>query len=421
MIAIMDNGIGEERVSARFAPIVEDDRAPGYWTILLGLPTLLAVSTLSLLPLSVPMPAYLEDARQYASTGKITDTFTPLGFAFLDGISIRALGTHGPEILEVILYLLIVLSVWALARKCGAGPRPSLIAASLAAFYPQLVVSVTKVWDLELAVLAMAVFMLLIVFLALDGPRLWLVIAIGIVFGASLSQRPNMLLLAPLPVWLCFASPATLTRKILSLVTAGALTAVTLVAINTTAHGSFFLAQNGPYNLVQGHNEFSTQVMLADLSCEPTIALILKADGIDPARFATYSLKSQQDYFTHRALAYIRSHPLEQVKITLAKLWTIFRPNTRLHDRIDVTTFLIVAMSLIFPAWLLILLRRRIKVGLDRVDRTFIVATALYVLPFLLTCADPRYQIPLEICLLAHLAYMTGGKMPAPASIQAGK
>jgi hypothetical protein len=69
-------------------------------------------------------------------------------------------------------------------------------------------------------------------------------------------------------------------------------------------------------------------------------------------------------------------------------------------------TALILCMSLIFPAWVVLLLRRKARTGLDTLDWTFIAAAALYVLPFLITASDPRYQIPLEICLLAHMAYM---------------
>jgi hypothetical protein len=398
----------ERRASPLFPAFLDDDHAIGYWAMLLGLPVLLAIAMVCLLPVSVPMPAYLQDAQEYARTGRITDIFFPLGYAFFTGLSIRILGVHGPVALEVLLYLLIVISVWAIARKSGATPRASLIAALLAAIYPQLFASVVKVWDLEMAVLAMTLFMLLIVMLMREGPRFSLAVAIGLAFGAGLSQRPNMLLLVPLPIWYCFVSSAGWTRKLVTFATAGILTVVTLAAINTAAHGSFFLPQNGPYNLAQGHNEFTTKVLLEDLTCEPTIAMILKADGIDPVSFGNQPVKVQQQYYTHRALGFMRSHPLEELKITVAKLWTVFRPNTRIHDTLDVTTMLVICMSLIFPAWLAILVFRGFRTGLDRVDWMFVAATVLYVLPFLITCSDPRYQIPLEICLLAHIAYMAG-------------
>jgi 4-amino-4-deoxy-L-arabinose transferase-like glycosyltransferase len=399
--------IAVKRVQAGCSTFFDNDRAPGYWIVLLGIPALLALGAALLVPFSAPMPVYLQDARQYVATGAITDTTFPLEFAWLTGLSIQALGSRGPEVLQAVFYLLTVLSVWALARKCGASARYALIAALGAAVYPQLPVSVTKGWDVELAVLLMVLLMLLTVCLMRAGLRPSLVLALGVVFGLSLAQRSNMLLLFPLPVWFCFASAATWPRKLLAFVLAAVLAVLTLVTVNTLAHGSFFLPQNGPYNLVQGHNEFSIQVMLHDLTCEPSVALFMKADGINPDGFNEADPKLQH-YFTHRALTYMRSHPLQEAEITAVKLWTFFRPNTRIHHGMSLMTALVLCMSLIFPAWVVLLLRRKARTGLDALDWTFIAAAALYVLPFLITASDPRYQIPLEICLLAHMAYMAG-------------
>ena len=145
--------------------------------------------------------------------------------------------------------------------------------------------------------------------------------------------------------------------------------------------------------------------MLRDLSSEPTIELIMRADGLDPATLNAAD-PQQRHYFTSRAIAYMRSHPLEEVKITAVKMWTIFRPNTRKHHEMGLQTALIVCMSLIFPAWLILLLRRKQRPGWTRVDWTFVTTLGLYVLPFLITASDPRYQIPIEICMLSHIAYM---------------
>ena len=145
--------------------------------------------------------------------------------------------------------------------------------------------------------------------------------------------------------------------------------------------------------------------MLQDLTCEPSVAMILKADGITSGSFNEAD-PALQRYFKHRAFAYMRSHPLEEVKITAVKVWTLFRPNTRIHRGINGMTVMILCMSLIFPVWLVLLFRYKKRCGLDTVDRVFLAAAALYVLPFLITASDPRYQIPLETCMLSHIAAM---------------
>jgi hypothetical protein len=365
------------------------------------------------------MPQYLANARQYVATGHITDLTYPVEYAWLVGLSLRAFGERGPEIMQAALYLGLVLSLWALARSCGARPRYALIAALIAAAYPQLPVSITKVWDVNFAVLLMVVFMLLLVLLARHGPRPWLILTTALVFGLNLAQRSNMLLMFPLPAWLCLRSvvpysPAAWLRKLTLLLSAAAVSVLTFAAVNTLAHGSFFLPQNGPYNLVQGHNEYSIPAMFNDLTCEPSVGMIMKADGIYRPGFSEGDPDLKR-YFIHRTFTYIRAHPLQELKLSAVKLWTLLRPNTRMHPGISSLTIPIVAMSLIFPAWVFLVVRRKLRTGLDLVDDVFILATALYVLPFILTASDPRYQIPLEICLLAHMAAMVRNRPPAPA------
>jgi hypothetical protein len=395
----------QARQETAVASLFRNDRSIAYWIVLIGVPMLLAIAAARLIPLGEPEPIYTQYAHEYAQSGRIADTTYPLEYAWMLGLSIKALGIRGPEIFQGALYLMTVISVWALAKKCGASAGYALIAGLAAAAYPQLPESVTKIWDVELAVFLMVLFMLCTVCLMRDGPRPLLIIATGIALGFCLAQRPNMLLLIPMPVYFLFSSGATWRRKVAALVVASGLSVLIVVTVNTLAHGSFFLSQNGPYNLVQGHNEYSIPVMLRDLSSEPTVPLIMQADGLDPATMNAAD-PEQRRYFTRRTIAYLRSHPLEEVKITAVKMWTIFRPNTRKHRTLDAQMAVIVCMSLIFPAWLIFLFRQWRGPGWTRVDWTFIAAFGLYVLPFLITASDPRYQIPIEICMLSHIAYM---------------
>ncbi len=390
------------------ASILSNDRARGYWALLIGIPLLLAIVTLSLVPLSAPTYNYLQDAQDYAATGHIIDTTFPVEFTWFAGLSMKAFGGRGPEILQTLLYLLNVLVVWAVARKAGAGPRNAIFAALATALYPQLILSVTKVWDVELAVLLLALLLLCTLSILRDGIGPWTGLMAGAVIGLSSAQRPNMLFLFALPLYFVLVARASWPRKLVSLATGCGVAALLLFGINTLAHGSFFLEQNGAYNLVQGHNEFARETMLQNLNSEPTIVLIMQADGLDPTHIDESDPKLQK-YFKQRAIAYIRTHPGEEVKIAVVKFWTVFRPNTRVHGGVGAAALAIVAVSLIFPAWLILLILRAARTGLDRLDWTFVAAFILYVLPFIITCADPRYQIAIEVCLLAHIARMTAG------------
>ena len=267
-------------------------------------------------------------------------------------------------------------------EESGASPRYALIVGVLAAIYPQLHASVTKIWDVELSVLVMVLVTLCTVSLMRDGLRPAWVIATGMALGLSFAQRPNMLLLTPLPVYFCFTSVASSRRKIVALAGAGVLCAGTLVGINTLAHGSFFLAQNGPYNLVQGHNEYTVQVLREDMSCERTVALFMIHDGLGDY-LVNITDPRLQEYWTHRAFAFMRAHPLEEPKIAMVKLWTVFRPSNRNHPGMSLYALPVILESLIFPAWIILLVLRKVRTELDRLDWTFIVTVALFVLPFL--------------------------------------
>jgi hypothetical protein len=76
----------------------------------------------------------------------------------------------------------------------------------------------------------------------------------------------------------------------------------------------------------------------------------------------------------------------------------------KVHRGLSPSTALVILVSCIFPLWLFLVLRQSVQTALDKFDWYFVFAVVLYALPFLLTASDPRYQIPLEICLLAHLA-----------------
>jgi len=392
------------------ASVFDNDRAPGYWILLIGIPVVIALASILFVPMRAPQPIYLAYAHEFVDTGHIAETVYPVEFAWLTGISLKAFGTRGPELLQAALYLLIVILVWGLARKAGATARYALFAALGAAIYPRLAEGVTKVWDVQIAVLLMVLVMLCTVCLLVDGLKPAWVFAIAVAFGLSLAQRSNMLLLLPLPLYVCFTSEGTRLRKTLAVAFGGVASILVFVAVNTLAHGSFFVSQNGPYNFVQGHNEYSMQVMLRDLTSEPTVPLIMRADGMEPVREADEGNPKLQRYFVRRAFAYMRTHPLQEIELLPVKLWTLFRPDTRLNRRSIPLTAMNVGMSLILPVWIILLLRQKARTGLDGLDWIFISAFGLYVLPFLLTCSDPRYQIPIEICLLAHMGCMASRK-----------
>ncbi len=389
---------------------LDDDRSIGYWVLLLGTPLVLALAASLVTQAAIPVPAFYEYVREYLRTGHIAEIAFPLEYAWLVGLSIKALGQHGMEILQAAMYVLTVVSVWGLARRIEVGSRYALIAGLLTAVYPQLPASVVKLWDVDFSVFVMVVLVLCIVLIAQMGSRISLVIGTGIVFGCGMAERPNMLLLLPLLVYAIFASHTRWRGKVLALIVGGAVSAGTLIAINTLAHGSFFLPQDGPYNFVQGHNEFTIKAMLRNQTPEQSVSLFMKADGFnyqDADIITNPKLQGYppqlQSYLLHRGLEYIRNHPIDEVKIAAVKLYIFLSPYRRLHRGLSLWTIPVYTMATVIPVWLILLLQKSRR-GFDSYDRIFIATAVLFVLPFLLTASDPRYQFPLDIVLLPHIA-----------------
>ncbi len=389
---------------------LDDDRSLGYWALLLGTPLVAALAALLATQAAIPVPAFYEYVQEYLRTGHIAEVAFPIEYTWLVGLSIQALGRHGMEILQTAMYVLTVVSVWKLARRIEVGSRYALMAGLVTAVYPQLPASVVKLWDVDFSVFVMVVLLLCLVLIVQMGSRISLVIGTGIVFGCGMAERPNMLLLLPLLVYAIFASPARWRRKVLALIVGGVVSAGTLISINTLAHGSFFLPQDGPYNFVQGHNEFTIKAMLQNQTPEQSVSLFMKAEGLnyqDVDIIANPKLQGYtpqlQRYFIHHGLEYIRNHPINELKITAVKLYIFLSPYRRLHRGLSLWTIPVVAMALVIPIWL-VLLMLKARRGLDLYDKVFIAAAFLYVLPFLLTAVDPRYQFPLDIVLLPHIA-----------------
>jgi hypothetical protein len=396
--------------ASRIHAWLDDDRSTGYWVLLLGTPLVLALAASLVTQVAMPDPAFYEYVQEYLRTGHIAEVAIPLEYAWLIGLSIQVLGQHGMEILQTTMYVLTVVSVWKLARRIEVGSRYALLAGLMTAVYPQLPASVVKLWDVDFSVFVMVVLLLCTVLIVQMGPRIPLVSGTGIVFGCGMAERPNMLLLLPLLVYAIFASHARWRWKVIVLIGAGAVSAGTLIAVNTLAHGSFFLPGNGPYNFAQGHNEFTVEALLQNQSSEQSVSLFMKADGLSyqgediiaNPKFQEFDPQLQR-YFIHHGLEYIRNHPINEVKITAVKLYIFLSPYRRLHRGLNLWTIPVSAMATVIPVWLILLLRKS-RCGFDSYDRIFIATAVLYVLPFLLTATDPRYQFPLDIVLLPHIA-----------------
>ncbi len=364
-------------------------------TFLFGFILLLAVPVaVHFIPFSHAEGDFWDNMRACLSTGHVPSTFLPDFYPYLSALFYKPFGAVGVVGLQAVMYFLLGACTLVTLRRVTGDRTASAIAATIILLDPDLLSSIPKLWDTELTVLFLAA--LLSLSLALRG---WGTVALlGIVWGLSLSIRPNFALLV-LPFAYAFRlayGKAALLRGAL----AGGLAFAVLAAANTAAHGSFYLPQNGPYNLFAGANPHTTSALLHDFNAEPSIAAALASHGYSPVNFYELGLKP---IYTRYALHFIATHPLQWLWFGIVKFATLLRPDTKAHTLLSGAGLLKLLTSLCVPLWLVLLAFAR---PFKRVDRLFLIFAAAYVLPFLLTNADPRFRPALDVLVMTHTAIL---------------
>jgi hypothetical protein len=370
-------------------------------TLLVALAALLAAAVAVHEPFSVSQPGFLADVRAWSLTTPIADTFTPLAYPLLLAPAFHVAGVQGILAVQAALYVVTVAIAFLILTLLDLPPRIAGLATFLILLHPELLLSITKIWDVGLSTLLFLLLVLVCLGVQRFGATPALCITLGLVLGAALFCRPNFLLLAPAILYALWTARA---RALLLRTLAVALIATIAFAFaGVAAHGRPFLPRNGPYNFYAGDNSLSAQALIEDLNAEPSIAPALRAahPGLVPADPAPdfYFSAALEPVYTGNAFSFALHHPVEQLRLIAIKLFTLLRPDTKVH-RLGTAAGLVKAM-LALPALLfLIALLAPGRPALTQIDWLLLAFAVLYVLPFLLTNADPRLRTPLDALLL---------------------
>ncbi len=379
------------------------------------------------MPVTYPEGDFVRNVIDVARTGHVSSTFTPDTYPYLAGLAYKAGGVRGFLLLQATGYLLLAACLLFLLRSL-AGPvhaRISLIAAVVICLDPDLLSSIPKVWDTELTCLLLIAFAGLGV-AAERRPSALRLLALATLWGLGVSVRPNFaLLLLPVVYLLVLErvrskekAPVRWVTLFFKMAAVAAWGCVVALSINRVSHGSFYVAQNGPYNLFAGANPYSRTALLEHYNAESSVPPALAALGLHVTYPYDLALRST---YTHSALLFMRSHPGQWLVLCAVKLGTLLRPDTKAHAAGTAGWCVKVLTSLCVPLWLVTLAVTR---KLKPIDTLMIVIAAGYILPFLLTNADPRFRPPLDVLVLCHTASLLarrfapepGRRSPAPGA-----
>jgi hypothetical protein len=371
-----------------------------------------------------PMPGYRADTIEWATNGHIADTFTPLAYPLFAGLAYRIAGDHGILVLQVLLHVVLAGVCYLLLRELRLPVAWSAYGSLPVVLFPDLILSVSKLWDLTLSAVLLLLFVIVCLRIAhsTPSPSIALIATSGLLFAAAIFCRPNLILLLPIVLFLLLPRRTNLSAA----GTAGRLTVFVVVAVvgfsllGVESHGAVYFPSNGPYNLYAGHNPQTYAALLNHLNAEFSLA---------PDFYASHPGEPLPDFyspemgstFTRRSIQFAIQHPGEELRLFVLKLLTFFRPDTKLHTLFSasglIKSFLALPVILFLAA---LLLPGRPPLSFD--DRLLLVFEICYILPFLLTNSDPRFRTPLDALLLLHLVSLlyrrrTSGFAPASISM----
>ena len=356
------------------------------------------------------------------ATGHIQSTFLPIAYPALLGwaeMAAAAAGRSAPAGIFTmqtgVMVLLVALSRAVLLHY--GSPRFATTAALVIGLDPQLLTFVKSITDTSLTLMALVALLLALLRLrertAISGA--WLA---GGALALAVLVRPNLALMSVLLLWAVWRRRpvAALGLVLLSLLTAG----LVYVLVTTVVHGGPFLPRKGPYNLYAGYNAHTAEALrryrnaensilpaLADQGVHTQLDWSRQPDtpGVDDSRDERYAR-----LYSEESAAYLREHPGAVMRLCALRAATLMRESfeNREHRGLlffGVTVVAKIAGLGVIALWcgLLVYSRwRRLRMG----SALFVAMAIVYVTPFVLINADPRFRMPLEGVLLLDLARM---------------
>jgi len=288
-------------------------------------------------------------------------------------------------------------------RALAVEKAPALLAALAIQLHPELLLSVFKIWDISYSTALLMLIAMLALCVLHRGSDAWLLcILLGAATGVGIFERPNYLSLLPcILAALWFANRQRVAEFALRTAVMCAMLCLAYASLSHAAYGTLLFPGNGPYNLYAGSNSLSEAALKQYLNAEPSIVPSLLANGMTQAAADPQSLELQH-YYVAQSVAFVRTHPLLELRLIAVKFFCFFRPDTKLHSIGTLFGDVELLLALAAPLWLLTLLLRR-KLWQPQ-DTLLLWLAVLYLVPFLLTNSDPRFRYTLDILLITHMA-----------------
>lgn len=373
--------------------------------VLITLAILLASISIYKVPFSHPMPN-LKTANELLIKGEIKSSQLPIGYTAFLAICIKLGGKVGVFLAQAILYISTVILGFIFLYLLGAGRRIALLGACVLALHPYLVINIKRIVENNLAVFLLLSYVVMTLLVEKSNARYVFIILWGFLLSLLMAVRPNAISLLGMPFLLGIRDRYNIHRNIPKIFIFLTVVFVVLASISITVTGSsLFLPSHAAHNFFAGANEYTAESLLKYYYAEPGFWKALKAKNItfDPD-------KSQEALYWKLGLKYISQHPFQYIWLGMLKIITLFRPDYRLvRTPSTINSFslkLIMQTLMATPLFLWLISVVLTSTARIRVKSWFVLPIVLlYILPFILASADPRYRLPVDIVMILDCVY----------------
>lgn len=358
------------------------------------------------LNLSFFLGLIFNDAKEFAESGTISSNFMPIGYSGFLGFCIKIAGINGIPACQAFIYIAILLTAFWFLKLRGASGLLLLLGVLFVALHPLLVLNIWRIHDGNPTVFLLLGFLAAGIFW-MRSKTIWSSLILGISTGLLFLVRQNTIIFFLLPLLFLNNSSVSKAKSFAKYLVFLIIVLILLMSITMAVKQKpFFFGEQGAYNFFSGANEYSLKYLLKDYSGENSHKEALEARGFSSVEIFEERLSFPQETYTELALDYIKSHPLEYMKLAGLKLFTLLRPGYHKPEDSErdlggmLKQFSKIILALPFFVWLFFVYKTRNNF-FERENLFIFLVVILYILPFILANADPRYRFPLDIIFIA--------------------
>lgn len=346
------------------------------------------------------------DASEFARTGSISSHFMPVGYSGFLGTCMKMGGEESIPACQAFVYAGVLFAAFAFLWLRGIRAMALALGTLAVALHPMLLLNIWRIHDGNLTVLVLFGF-LASSLLSFRSKSIWSTLLLGISTGLMLTVRMNTVILILPALALLYAKEETLGRyaKKGGLFLVGA--ALMFMAVNmATKQTPLFFPGHGFYNLFSGTNEYSAKYLLKDFSGENSHKEALEAKGFSSIQSFEDLANFPSETYRELSLNFIKEHPVEYLKLTGIKAVTFFRPGYHVPENFHwmsaegLKRVSKIVLAAPFFIWVFFVWKTR-RAFFEKENFFIFLVIILYLAPFLIANADPRYRFPLDILFIA--------------------